>query len=227
VFRLCFGLADPNTGAELLDSILDVLRQQAENADSLQGFQVTHCEFYSTSRDRLYQLAPSHPHTLTPSHPHTLTPSHPHTLTPSHPHTLTPSHPRTFAPLHLYTLALRTSLRTSSLPSRHHVTSDIAANISALGGGTGSGLGSLLLGKIREEYPDQMLATFSIFPSPKVSETVIEPYNFVLSSNILVEGSDITTCLDVSAGCVCCVCCDSHGGYGYGYRCVGRETEAV
>jgi hypothetical protein len=211
VFRLCFGLADPNTGAELVDSILDVLRQQAENADSLQGFQVTHCEFYSTSRDRLYQLAPSHPHTLTPSHPHTLT----------------PSHPRTFAPLHLYTLALRTSLRTSSLPSRHHVTSDIAANISALGGGTGSGLGSLLLGKIREEYPDQMLATFSIFPSPKVSETVIEPYNFVLSSNILVEGSDITTCLDVSAGCVCCVCCDSHGGYGYGYRCVGRETEAV
>jgi hypothetical protein len=38
------GLADPDTGAELVDSILDVLRQQAENADSLQGFQVTHCE---------------------------------------------------------------------------------------------------------------------------------------------------------------------------------------
>jgi tubulin beta len=68
----------------------------------------------------------------------------------------------------------------------------------ALGGGTGSGLGSLLLNKIREEFPDIMLATFSVFPSPKVSETVIEPYNFVLASNVLIEGSDITTCLDVS-----------------------------
>ena len=68
----------------------------------------------------------------------------------------------------------------------------------ALGGGTGSGLGALLLGKIREEYPDRMLATFSIFPSPKVSETVVEPYNAVLSTNNLVENSDITCCIDVS-----------------------------
>lgn len=71
-------------------------------------------------------------------------------------------------------------------------------HISALGGGTGSGLGALLLGKIREEYPDRMLATFSIFPSPKVSETVVEPYNAVLSTHNLVENSDITCCIDVS-----------------------------
>ena len=71
--------------------------------------------------------------------------------------------------------------------------------IAALGGGTGSGLGALLLGKIREEYPDRMLATFSIFPSPKVSETVVEPYNAVLSTNTLVENSDITCCIDVSS----------------------------
>jgi tubulin beta len=70
--------------------------------------------------------------------------------------------------------------------------------LAALGGGTGSGLGALLLGKIREEYPDRMLATFSIFPSPKVSETVVEPYNAILSTNNLVENSDITTCIDVS-----------------------------
>jgi hypothetical protein len=43
-----------------------------------------------------------------------------------------------------------------------------------------------------------MLATFSVFPSPKVSETVIEPYNAVLSTNNLVENSDITCCIDVS-----------------------------
>lgn len=40
--------------------------------------------------------------------------------------------------------------------------------LASLGGGTGSGLGSLLLSKIKEEYPDRMLATFSILPSPKV-----------------------------------------------------------
>ncbi|KAK0470232.1 Tubulin/FtsZ, GTPase domain-containing protein, partial [Desarmillaria tabescens] len=48
--------------------------------------------------------------------------------------------------------------------------------IYSLGGGTGSGLGCLLLSKLREEYPDRMLATFSIMPSPKVSETVIEVF---------------------------------------------------
>lgn len=46
--------------------------------------------------------------------------------------------------------------------------------VHSLGGGTGAGLGSLLLSKIREEFPDVMLATFSILPSPKVSETVVE-----------------------------------------------------
>jgi tubulin beta len=41
----------------------------------------------------------------------------------------------------------------------------------SLGGGTGSGMGTLLLSKIREEYPDRMLCTYSVFPSPKVSDT--------------------------------------------------------
>lgn len=31
-------------GAELVDGIMDVVRTQAEGADSLQGFQLTHCE---------------------------------------------------------------------------------------------------------------------------------------------------------------------------------------
>merc|ERR1719150_1949906 len=47
----------------------------------------------------------------------------------------------------------------------------------SLGGGTGSGMGTLLISKIREEYPDRMMCTFSVFPSPKVSDTVVEPYN--------------------------------------------------
>ena len=38
----------------------------------------------------------------------------------------------------------------------------------SLGGGTGSGMGTLLIAKIREEYPDRVMATFSVVPSPKV-----------------------------------------------------------
>ncbi|GAA5866975.1 hypothetical protein JCM1840_005928 [Sporobolomyces johnsonii] len=71
--------------------------------------------------------------------------------------------------------------------------------VHSLGGGTGSGLGTLLLGKIREEYPDRMLATYSILPSPKVSETVVEPYNAVLSFHQLVEQSDLTFNFDNEA----------------------------
>lgn len=35
----------------------------------------------------------------------------------------------------------------------------------SLGGGTGSGLGLLILNEIRDEYPDQIISTFSLFPS--------------------------------------------------------------
>jgi len=71
--------------------------------------------------------------------------------------------------------------------------------IHSCGGGTGSGLGTLLLSKIREEYPDRMLATFSILPSPKVSETVVEPYNAILATNQLIDSSDLSICIDNEA----------------------------
>jgi len=98
-------------GAELIDSVLDVVRKEAEACDCLQGFQVTH----------------------------------------------------------------------------------------SLGGGTGSGMGTLLVSKIREEYPDRMLATFSVFPSPKVSDTVVEPYNATLSVHQLVENADEVMVIDNEA----------------------------
>lgn len=74
-------------GAELVDSVLDVVRKEAESCDCLQGFQITH----------------------------------------------------------------------------------------SLGGGTGAGMGTLLISKIREEYPDRMMCTFSVVPSPKVSIFVSLP----------------------------------------------------
>lgn len=44
----------------------------------------------------------------------------------------------------------------------------------SLGGGTGAGMGTLLMSKIREEYPDRMMCTYSVVPSPAVSDTVVE-----------------------------------------------------
>ncbi|KAG7240762.1 hypothetical protein INR49_026534 [Caranx melampygus] len=90
-------------GAELVDSVLDVVRKEAESCDCLQGFQLTH----------------------------------------------------------------------------------------SLGGGTGSGMGTLLISKIREEYPDRIMNTFSVVPSPKVSDTVVEPYNATLSVHQLMAATFI------------------------------------
>uniref|UniRef100_A0A0N4ZUI9 Tubulin beta chain n=1 Tax=Parastrongyloides trichosuri TaxID=131310 RepID=A0A0N4ZUI9_PARTI len=69
----------------------------------------------------------------------------------------------------------------------------------SLGGGTGSGMGTLLISKIREEYPDRIMSSFSVFPSPKVSDTVVEPYNATLSVHQLVENTDETFCIDNEA----------------------------
>ena len=98
-------------GAELIDSVLDVVRKEAESCDCLQGFQLTH----------------------------------------------------------------------------------------SMGGGTGAGMGTLLISKIREEYPDRVMSTYSVIPSPKVSDTVVEPYNATLSVHQLVENSDQCFTLDNEA----------------------------
>lgn len=98
-------------GAELVDSVMDVVRKETEGCDCLQGFQLTH----------------------------------------------------------------------------------------SLGGGTGSGMGTLLISKIREEFPDRIMNTFSVVPSPKVSDTVVEPYNSTLSIHQLVENTDETFCIDNEA----------------------------
>ena len=53
-------------------------------------------------------------------------------------------------------------------------------------GGTVSVMESLLISKIKEEYQDRIIETFSVFPSPKVSDTVVEPYNATLSMNLIM-----------------------------------------
>jgi tubulin beta len=69
----------------------------------------------------------------------------------------------------------------------------------SLGGGTGSGLGTLLLIKIRDNYPDRITCTFSVYPSTKVSDVVVEPYNATLAIHQLLENSDETFVIDNEA----------------------------
>merc|ERR1712048_1004268 len=69
----------------------------------------------------------------------------------------------------------------------------------SMGGGTGAGMGTLLVSKIREEYPDRVMSTYSIIPSPKVSDTVVEPYNATLSVHQLVENADEVMVIDNEA----------------------------
>lgn len=69
----------------------------------------------------------------------------------------------------------------------------------SMSGGTGSGMGSLLISKVKEEFPDKIIGTFSVFPSPKVSDAVVEPYNSTLSMHKLVEHADAVQVLDNEA----------------------------
>lgn len=62
----------------------------------------------------------------------------------------------------------------------------------SLGGGTGSGLGSLILERLSEDYSDSLKFNFSILPGSTnggVSDSVTEPYNAVLTLNQLIENS--------------------------------------
>ncbi|KAF5177224.1 Tubulin alpha chain [Thalictrum thalictroides] len=69
----------------------------------------------------------------------------------------------------------------------------------AVGGGTGSGLGSLLLERLSVDYGKKSKLGFTIYPSPQVSTAVVEPYNSVLSTHSLLEHTDVAVLLDNEA----------------------------
>ena len=64
----------------------------------------------------------------------------------------------------------------------------------SLGGGTGSGLGSLISTKIKEEYPDTLTHSFSLLPS-STSDIITSPYNTLLSLAQLISDTNLTTLL--------------------------------
>lgn len=69
----------------------------------------------------------------------------------------------------------------------------------SLGGGTGSGLGTLALEKLNDEYGKTSKIEFNIFPSPRISPVIVEPYNAVLSTHAGMEYSDCSILLDNEA----------------------------
>ena len=69
----------------------------------------------------------------------------------------------------------------------------------AVGGGTGSGLGSLLLERLSVDYGKKSKLGFTVYPSPQVSTAVVEPYNSVLSTHSLLEHTDVAVMLDNEA----------------------------
>ncbi|CAF1438140.1 unnamed protein product [Adineta steineri] len=68
--------------------------------------------------------------------------------------------------------------------------------VHSVSGGSGGGLGALLIDNIRREYSDQIIKSYSIFPALSMSQIVIEPYNSVLTMTHLIENTDETFCFD-------------------------------
>lgn len=69
----------------------------------------------------------------------------------------------------------------------------------SFGGGTGSGFGSLLLERLAADYGKKCKLEFAVYPSPKVSTAVVEPYNAVLSTHSTIENADCTFLVDNEA----------------------------
>ena len=69
----------------------------------------------------------------------------------------------------------------------------------SLGGGTGSGLGSLIIEAIKEQRPEVPILSCAILPSPQVSSVVTEPYNTVFALNTLRRLADSCLIFDNEA----------------------------
>lgn len=70
----------------------------------------------------------------------------------------------------------------------------------AVGGGYGAGAGSLFLERAAEQFQESVaLVSLPILPSARVSDTVVEPYNAVLSMPSLVDYAHLVLVLDNGA----------------------------
>lgn len=70
---------------------------------------------------------------------------------------------------------------------------------SSVGGGTGSGLGSLLLERLSVDYGKKSKLALPIYPYSQLSNSTTEPYNSILATHWLLENVDAAVMLDNEA----------------------------
>ena len=73
----------------------------------------------------------------------------------------------------------------------------------SIAGGTGSGMGSLLLERLNDRYPKKLIQTYSVFPNTNTEEggadVVVQPYNSLLTMKRLTLHADAVVVLDNAA----------------------------
>jgi tubulin alpha len=69
----------------------------------------------------------------------------------------------------------------------------------SVGGGTGSGMGALILERIAVDYRKKSKLGFEVYPSPTISTCVVEPYNALLSTHWLLDHTEVSLLLDNEA----------------------------
>lgn len=60
----------------------------------------------------------------------------------------------------------------------------------SFGGGTGSGFGALILERLSMDYGKKSKLEFSVYPAPTLANSIVEPYNSVLTTHTTLEHSD-------------------------------------
>eukprot|EP00493_Phyllostaurus_siculus_P024171 UN24508 len=69
----------------------------------------------------------------------------------------------------------------------------------SVGGGTGSGLGGLILERLTADYNKVSKIGFEIFPSPTISTSIVSPYNTMFASHLLCDYIDVSVVMDNEA----------------------------
>jgi tubulin gamma len=70
----------------------------------------------------------------------------------------------------------------------------------SIAGGTGSGMGSLLLERVNDHFPKKLIQTYSVFPNNQDGgDVVVQPYNSLLTLKRLTLNADAVVVLDNTA----------------------------
>lgn len=71
--------------------------------------------------------------------------------------------------------------------------------VRSFGGGTGSGFTPLMLEGLTKDYGKLSKIEYAVYPSPKISPIIVEPYNAVLTSHACMDITDVAFIFDNEA----------------------------